>query len=89
VRGNIRLLVNILPLQIYLNVLTSGLYIYIYITNSLVVNIVYIEFNHAFGNILFFKLQAALGINGKLLAWLDAFVHNRRQSIIHKSLFPQ
>ena len=60
------------------------------ITNRLAVDVVYIDFSRAFDSIVLSKMLAklnALGIDGKLLAWLSAFLHNRRQSVVVENCF--
>ena len=52
--------------------------------------LVYINFSRPFDSIVLCKLLAklnALGIDGKLLAWLSAFLHNRRQSVVIENCF--
>jgi hypothetical protein len=52
--------------------------------------VVYINFSRAFDSIVSSKLLAtlnAIGIDGKLLAWLSAFLHNRRQSVVVENCF--
>ena len=54
------------------------------------VDVIYIDFSKAFDSIvhskLLFKL-ASLGITGKLLAWLAAFLHNRSQCVAIENVF--
>jgi hypothetical protein len=48
-------------------------------------DIVYIDFSRAFDSIVFKKLLCKLesyGINGKLLAWIEAFLNNRSQCVV-------
>ena len=49
------------------------------------VDVVFIDFSRAFDSIVFSKLLAKLehyGINGKLLNFISAFLHNRGQSVV-------
>lgn len=53
-------------------------------------DVVYIDFSRAFDSIVFSKLLAkiaALGINGKLLQWISAFLHNRQQCVAIENCF--
>ena len=54
------------------------------------VDVVYIDFSRAFDSIVFSKLLSKLssyGIDGKLLSWLDAFLHNRLQYVVIENCF--
>jgi len=54
------------------------------------VDVVYIDFSRAFDSIVFTKLLAKLsayGIDGKLLMWLSAFLHNRCQYVVIENCF--
>ena len=53
-------------------------------------DIVYIDFSRAFDSIVFKKLLYKLesyGINGKLLAWIGAFLNNRSQCVVIDQCF--
>ena len=54
------------------------------------VDVVFIDFSRAFDSIVFSKLLAKLehyGINGKLLNFISAFLHNRGQSVVLENNF--
>ena len=54
------------------------------------VDVVYIDFSKAFDSIVYSKLLfklSSLGITGKLLAWLAAFLLNRSQCVVIENVF--
>jgi hypothetical protein len=54
------------------------------------VDVIYIDFSKAFDSIVYSKLLfklSSLGIKGKLLAWLAAFLHNRSQCVAIENVF--
>jgi hypothetical protein len=54
------------------------------------VDVIYIDFSKAFDSIVYSKLLfklSSLGITGKLLAWLAAFLHNRSQCVAIENVF--
>jgi ribonuclease P/MRP protein subunit RPP40 len=54
------------------------------------VDVIYIDFSKAFDSIVYSKLLfklSSLGITGKLLAWLAAFLHNRNQCVAIENIF--
>ena len=54
------------------------------------VDVIYIDFSKAFDSIVFSKLLfklSSLGITGKLLAWLAAFLHNRNQCVAIENVY--
>lgn len=54
------------------------------------VDVIYIDFSKAFDSIVYSKLLfklSSLGIAGKLLAWLTAFLHNRSQCVAIENVF--
>jgi len=54
------------------------------------VDVIYIDFSKAFDSIVYSKLLfklSSLGISGKLLAWLAAFLHNRSQCVAIENIF--
>jgi ribonuclease P/MRP protein subunit RPP40 len=54
------------------------------------VDVIYIDFSKAFDSIVYSKLLfklSSLGITGKLLAWLAAFLHNRNQCVAIENTF--
>jgi Reverse transcriptase (RNA-dependent DNA polymerase) len=60
------------------------------ITDRLAVDVVYIDFSRAFDSIVLSKLLAklnSLGIDGKLSAWLSAFLQNHYQSVVVENCF--
>ena len=57
---------------------------FVALAHSDTVDVIYIDFYNAFDSIVFSKLLvklSSLGITGKLLAWLAAFLHNRSQCV--------
>jgi len=60
------------------------------ISKHLSTDIVYVDFSRAFDSIVFSKALtkiAALGIDGKLLQWISAFLHNRQQCVVIENCF--
>ena len=60
------------------------------LSKNMCVDVVYIDFSRAFDSIVFSKLLSKLssyGIDGKLLSWLDAFLHNRLQYVVIENCF--
>jgi hypothetical protein len=60
------------------------------LSNHHCVDVIYIDFSRAFDSIVFTKLIAKLkncGIDGKLLAWLTGFLHNRTQCVVLENCF--
>jgi exonuclease III len=60
------------------------------LTNRLSVDVIYVDFSRAFDSIVFAKLTVKLGyygIEGKLLAWITAFLHNHTQCVVLENCF--
>ena len=58
---------------------------FIALSHANATDVLYIDFSKAFDSIVFSKLIAKLsylGIRGKLLAWISAFLHNRSQYVV-------
>jgi hypothetical protein len=60
------------------------------LSNHHCVDVIYIDFSRAFDSTVFTKLIAKLkncGSDGKLLAWLTGFLHNRTRCVVLENCF--